>query len=133
MNIAWITVTGVYGTCLRYHVNKNFPLFAILNSVFQTPIIECTQKAMYSTSKMQLLTTVVTLSVPAQRTHTSKKQRCVWNVVFHGYWILCAGRSKQTDIFTAYMYVTTALKFTMKWGVRQYIFIFFMCICVYLD
>ena len=119
--------------CLSYQANKNFTLFAFLNIVFQSPVIECIQKAMYTTSKIQLLSTVFTLSVHAQMLHTRKKQLCVWNVVCIGYCVLCAARSKQTDnIHSLYVYVTMALRITMRAGIKQYIFILFICICVYL-
>jgi hypothetical protein len=92
--------------CLRYQANKNLILFAFLNRAFQSPVIECIQKATYTTSKIQLLSTVFTLSVHAQMIHTCKKQLCVSNVVCIGYCILCAARSKQTDTSTACMYMS---------------------------
>jgi len=119
--------------CLRYQANKNFTLFAFWNTVFQNPVIECIQKAMYTTSKIQPLSTVFTLSVHAQMIHTCKKQMCVWNVVWIGYCVFCAARSKETDTATACTYVTIALKITMRAGIKQYIFILFVCICVYLE
>jgi hypothetical protein len=98
--------------------------------VFQRPIIECTRKAMYSTSKIRLLSTVFTLCVPAQRTHTCKKQWCVWNVVFNGYCILCASRSKQTDTSTACMCMSP-LPYNSQWKeASSSIFLYSLCVYV---
>jgi hypothetical protein len=108
--------------CLRYLANKNIILFAFLNTVFQSPVIECIQKAIYTTSKIQLLSTLFTLSVQAQTIHKCKEQLCVWNVVCIGYCVFCAARSKQADTSTAcmYVYVTTVLKITMRADIKQY-------------
>lgn len=116
---------------LRCQANQNF--ICIFEYSFLKPCYRVHSKTMYTTSKIQLLSTVFTLSVYAQTIHTCKKQLCVWSVVCIGCYVFCAARSKQIGTPTACMYVTIALKITLTAGIMQYIFILFICKCVYLE